>query len=373
MWVDGVTYRPSRVEAEWLSTPSDGFATWKLGKICSLTARRSQTNATPHWLRFAKDFAGSAPREPTAEESDVLSRFEGRGCTEFIEPLTGLGRHPWAQSLGCKGRWPPSTPPNKLRNKYSIDHLVIANHCGGSAQQGKRERCGGDERLVAPYGRCRSESILAALPTTRTTTRRSPCCTGGRNLFFDLGCSVYGRQASLRKGIATGSGLGTSLQLFTALYSKNCIDFDRLFAWEAHAYEPQAWWKYVPARMRARLTFFNVPVTTGMAPNDPGNFLSLLNETATPDDFVVVKIDIDTPDIEARIVRAIADNPAWAVLVDELFFEYHYHWIGGHSPHGNSLQNTNRSAPNYVNATVDDAMSLMHKLRAQGVRSHFWV
>ena len=94
----------------------------------------------------------------------------------------------------------------------------------------------------------------------------------------------------------------------------------------------------------------------------PRSFLALLGATVTPDDFVVVKVDIDGgPEVE--IVRAIAHTPWLARLVDELFFEFHFDfdqiefgWYGIGKQH-----------------SVDDALQLMHSLRKVGIRSHFWI
>ena len=49
---------------------------------------------------------------------------------------------------------------------------------------------------------------------------------------------------------------------------------------------------------------------------------------ASPEDFVVVKVDIDTPAAELTIMEAIADRPEIAALVDEIFFEYHFYFDG---------------------------------------------
>ena len=118
--------------------------------------------------------------------------------------------------------------------------------------------------------------------------------------------------------------------------------------------------------MRAKLHFYNAPVSTEWA-------LRTIYFTARPEDFVVVKVDIDgSMDTELHIVNAIADTPALARLVDEVYFEYHFYAkdIPGS---GWQMQNTNKSRARYTNTTVDDALELMQRLRRRGVRSHFWV
>ena len=86
---------------------------------------------------------------------------------------------------------------------------------------------------------------------------------------------------------------------------------------------------------------------------------------ASPEDFVVVKVDIDTPAAELTIMEAIADRPEIAALVDELFFEYHFYFDGhdfGWGPQDAAAL-----------ADVDDALLLMRRLRQQGIRAHFWI
>lgn len=96
---------------------------------------------------------------------------------------------------------------------------------------------------------------------------------------------------------------------------------------------------------------------------------------ASPEDFVVVKVDIDTPAAELTIMEAIADRPEIAALVDELFFEYHFDFdgldFGWHIRRPGARRRFRYDTVS--NASVDDALGLMRRLREAGVRSHFWV
>ena len=67
--------------------------------------------------------------------------------------------------------------------------------------------------------------------------------------------------------------------------------------------------------------------------------------------------------MELTIMDALAERPELAALVDEIIFEYRFHFDGmgfgwATVPPG---------------ADVDSALGLMHRLRALGVRSHFWI
>jgi hypothetical protein len=100
------------------------------------------------------------------------------------------------------------------------------------------------------------------------------------------------------------------------------------------------------------------------ADGTPTSFLHVLNATATVDDFVVVKVDIDNGP-ELQVVHAIAKVPELSALVDELFFEAHFYFDGINFGWG-ALGADRRH-------TVDEALALMRTLRERGIRSHFWI
>ena len=145
---------------------------------------------------------------------------------------------------------------------------------------------------------------------------------------------------------------------------------DRIWAWEFKAYDPTLWWNQVPLEVRAKLHFYNTRVDGGW--KSDASALRTIVATANPEDFVVVKVDIDTShSTELDIVRAIADNPVLTRLVDEVYFEYHF--LADNLTIGWQTQNWNQSEIHYTTDTVDDALGLMQRLRRRGVRSHFWV
>ena len=79
-------------------------------------------------------------------------------------------------------------------------------------------------------------------------------------------------------------------------------------------------------------------------------------------DFVVVKLDIDTPAIEQTIIAVLAQRPDLAALIDELFFEYHFYYDGLDFGWGDNVQ-----------GDVDTAIGTMFRLRSLGIRAHFWI
>ena len=354
-------YEPGAVEREW-------FARRATGRICSIARSSSQLDGVRSTLAYAHDTWGDGLRPPTPAEGAMLSRLAcaGHGSSRlvrgFLEPLTGVARHPLAK-VGCH-------LPSEV-DIFDISHLVLANGC---ARRGSEP---------PPRGR-------------------------GRHLFYDLGCSTYsmiplcelyprhrrcvGKVASPPPSpprpppadTTTRSAPvahGPSLPLFIELYRRNCIDFDRIYAWEAVKYPPRLWWRDVPAAVRAKLEFFNVPIDETAAPrattaNEDASFLRKLVATARPEDFVVLKVDVDGGP-ELAIVEAIASRPELAALVDEIFFEYHF-WFDGLVGPGWRIRRPGTRGRHRLfeietNATVDDALELMHRLRVLGIRSHFWI
>ena len=273
----------------------------------------------------------SAHIPPNSREKAVLSRLTcGDGRHEYLEPLTGMARHPLAD-VNCE---PPRAihHPNFTENLFDIRHLILQNKC-------KRPTEGA---TMLPHG-----------------------AQSAQNLFYDLGASNYSGSFDLD----TGFGMGPSVPLFMELYKRNCIVFDHIWAWEYTAFDPRQYWSAVPADARGKLHFMNIPVPVEPHPN---GFLSLLRATAKPQDFVAVKVDVDDSRVEESVVWAIAHDRYLASLVDELFFEYHF--FG--EPRfilGWGIRNNPAFPQSWTNATVATALDLMRKLRERGIRGHFWI
>ena len=89
--------------------------------------------------------------------------------------------------------------------------------------------------------------------------------------------------------------------------------------------------------IRRELTsFFNVGVSAD--PEARINPLRMLRSITRPSDLVVLKIDIDSPEIEERLLQQIVEDSSLSSRVDELYYEDHVHmhpfmhggpWQGG--------------------------------------------
>lgn len=170
-----------------------------------------------------------------------------------------------------------------------------------------------------------------------------------KKYMFDAGASSY------RKGAG-----GASTSWFIETYRKNGVEFDDMFCWEAQGNQQQLLREY-PFDILLKTHYFVVPVS---ARKDAfHNILNWIRYKATEEDFVVFKLDIDTPEVESALAEQLL-NPEIAKLVDEFFFEDHV----SKSPmedHGWS----------HVAKHHDLAHSIVYfqKLRKLGIRAHSWV
>mmetsp|Transcript_13845 Transcript_13845/g.28379 ORF Transcript_13845/g.28379 Transcript_13845/m.28379 type:complete len:341 (-) Transcript_13845:356-1378(-) len=247
------------------------------------------------------------------------SERELEGQHQPIEPLHGVARHPFAK-VGCATEGHPHDT-----DIYDITYLVVHNDCGNQQRDGA--------------------------PKPRT-------------LLFDLGASVGfegvpgGVYAEMPK---EGGGLAPSLPLFWRMYEDRCLEPDEVYAWEPNpkfkttttttTAGEQSWWGELPASLRAKVHFYHDWVEerelgggdekTGRPPQKPpsagfgyawprghSSFLDTLERVAKPEDFVAVKVDVDTASVELTIMEALAERPELAALVDEIFFEYHFKFDG---------------------------------------------
>ena len=344
-----VRYEASELEMLWANRSARG-------RICELARDAAQVALARGWLAYSeRAFRPDGARAPPADGGAwrALSRFRARdGTLEPIEPLTGVARHPFAhvfqhfhrdglnaESAACASRARPSGAP-ALVDPLDISYLVVHNAC--------------DDPPEARAAR--------------------------KVVFFDLGASSG--FAGVRGGVPAampqrGGSITASIPLFWRLYRERCLEFDEVWAWEVEPHVTEAqWWGELPPALRAKVRFYPTPVAQdrrasageGGGGGERGccfSFLEILRETVARDDYVVLKVDIDTPEIELNVVEALAARPELAALVDELFFEYHFYFDGhdfGWGPQDAAAL-----------ADVDDALLLMRRLRQQGIRAHFWI
>jgi hypothetical protein len=57
--------------------------------------------------------------------------------------------------------------------------------------------------------------------------------------------------------------------------------------------------------------------------NAKTNAFTVMKEICHVDDFIVMKIDIDNPDVEAAMINTILNDRSVSILIDELYYEHH--------------------------------------------------
>ena len=188
------------------------------------------------------------------------------------------------------------------------------------------------------------------LPSSESIIRKE-----GKNYLFDVGASVY------------DSGLGgDSQKWFVENYRRKGIEFDHIYGWEAETIDPLEQWNSVPPEIMRKTSWYNIAASSEKEnPNNPWTFV---REIAKAEDFVAVKIDIDTPEIEIELVSQLLEDPILLNLVDELYFEHHVHGSPMQYQGWGDLRNQNVSHPG-----VEDSYKIFKTLRERGVRAHSWV
>ena len=141
------------------------------------------------------------------------------------------------------------------------------------------------------------------------------------------------------------------------LYGQFGIKFDHIYAYE----EPDFVFEQVPPHLHAAYHWINVGVSKDA--NSPLNPFNMLLESYNEDDLIIVKLDVDTPDLERDLAEQLRVNPAIHKLVDHFYFEHHVNQEELAGPWGGTK----------TKETVQQSMELFRSLRENGVAAHYWV
>jgi hypothetical protein len=92
------------------------------------------------------------------------------------------------------------------------------------------------------------------------------------------------------------------------------------------------------------------------------NPLQMLADHYNEDDFIVVKLDIDTPSVEVPLAYQLLEDEQISRLVDQFYFEHHV-YLKELSPYWGRT----------MSGSVSDSLNLFHSLRQKGIGAHSWV
>jgi hypothetical protein len=250
----------------------------------------------------------------------TLSKSSNVVVSQYIEPLIGLLRDPLTI---CTHENLPS-------------HLVMT---GEDAVQSKRFLLLGPS---APY----QNFPLSNAPSIAPWLHGS----NSRTILFDIGSSLYNGADSPTPSPSIGA------RWFYTYFQSKSLHFDRIVAFEYAQYLPRTYWSQIPDDIVGKLTFINVGVETS------GKFhpWSILQHIAKPEDYVVIKLDIDTPELEMPLIKQVLNNASVSSLIDEMFFEMHV------------TVNEMQRYWGKPAGELKDTYELFTKLRQLGIRMHSW-
>eukprot|EP00586_Coscinodiscus_wailesii_P000290 CAMPEP_0172485388 /NCGR_PEP_ID=MMETSP1066-20121228/13454_1 /TAXON_ID=671091 /ORGANISM="Coscinodiscus wailesii, Strain CCMP2513" /LENGTH=399 /DNA_ID=CAMNT_0013250657 /DNA_START=312 /DNA_END=1511 /DNA_ORIENTATION=+ len=145
-------------------------------------------------------------------------------------------------------------------------------------------------------------------------------------------------------------------------YKKFGFRFDHIYAFEKTFKSPEEVYKnLLPKEYMASYHWINVGVN-----HTQGNKLNPFNsilEKFEVDDFIVVKLDIDTSFIEVPLAHQLLEDKdgLYSGRIDQFYFEHHVH-LGELRP----------SWGESMNGSIKDSFELFHGLRQKGIPAHFW-
>jgi len=145
------------------------------------------------------------------------------------------------------------------------------------------------------------------------------------------------------------------------LYEKMGFHFDHIFGFEVTDKDPKKVYGGLPEKYFSSYHWINVGVSKDKG--DKLNPLRSIVKAFDEDDFIVVKLDIDTSSIEVPLVhQLLEESDIFSKLIDHFYFEHHVHL-------GELNQNWGRT----MVGTVKESFELFSRLREAGIPAHSWV
>lgn len=172
-----------------------------------------------------------------------------------------------------------------------------------------------------------------------------------RTILVDIGASLDFHE---RRG-----GVQPAIYL-TNLYHKFGFPFDHIYAFEVTPKPPDEVYKKVPENLLASYHWINVGVESD--PQSRLNPLKMLLDNYNRDDFIVVKLDIDTPSIEIPLAMQLLEDARYSNLIDQFYFEHHVF-----------LKELARAWKKTMRGSLLDSIKFFMGLREKGIAAHSWV
>lgn len=175
-----------------------------------------------------------------------------------------------------------------------------------------------------------------------------------RTVFIDMGASL-----SFHGNHHTGPP--PPEVYLTDLYRKFGLNFDHIYAYELVPQNTRAVFEdLVPEHMMAAYHWINVGVDS--RPGAKLNPFTMLKKNFLPDDFVVVKLDVDNTNTELPLATQLLHDEQLHSLVDHFYFEHHVH-----------LDELAMGWLTTMHGTIHESLQLFYQLRQKGIAAHYWV
>ena len=248
---------------------------------------------------------------------------------EYIEPMIGILRDPFSIPCGMHlGRVYHQARDMMTTESQFKRNLLLQPHAPKIIAINSKQKC----------------ITTQSLPFDPWKT--------GNVYIFDLGATFFGTWGKHDVSASAGGWFYYNLGVAK-------VPITHYWAFEADVKQPSEIWKTIPPDLLARYTYINIPVSADPKHrNYPWNFLE---QIARPEDYVIIKVDIDTPDIENPIVDHLLTNPKYLKLIDEFFYEHHVDVEPMHQWWGSGQ-----------NIYLADSYRIFTEFRKSGVRSHYW-
>eukprot|EP01065_Artemidia_motanka_P015707 TRINITY_DN19431_c0_g2_i1.p1 TRINITY_DN19431_c0_g2~~TRINITY_DN19431_c0_g2_i1.p1 ORF type:complete len:398 (+),score=149.69 TRINITY_DN19431_c0_g2_i1:75-1196(+) len=327
-------YESSEWEQAWLT----GIQEWSQGKWTKACGQMvSGADKVLGWLDGA---AGSRASPDAVLPANVFSRHKPTAsCARgyWLEPLVGHLRDP---------RW----------------------YCGGPLQWHERNRTvqrGTQKRHIFE----RELELQQRVDWIVLPWAKHVLAPGSRAFLFDVGAKDWGAKSLMQQPMGGGEPARlSSMEWLWEEYARRGIRFERILAWDFDV-DPKRMWEAFPDEVRPYVSYHTYAVSA--EPDSKLNPFYFVRKLCRPEDYVVMKLDIDTPHVEIKLTRQLLAEQDLGHLVDEFFWEHHT----SHNP-----MVWNRVGWSYQKDVIDkqgmsltDSYHLFHRLRQAGIRAHSWV
>jgi hypothetical protein len=174
-----------------------------------------------------------------------------------------------------------------------------------------------------------------------------------KRVFIDLGSSYF------KFWDKTANKIAASGEWFYNIYHARGQTFDRFVQVEVDPLDPKIAWNQLPDDLVSAFTLINIPLEVD--PQSKFDVSTIIKSMVKPNDFFVIKVDIDSAPIEEPFVYSLLKDDSVANYIDEMMFEHHVDVDMMRSAWGKGLPHN-----------MADSYELFRGLRLKGIRAHSW-